>query len=251
MYKNKKIAAIVVAAGRSARMGGIDKQYAELEGEPVLARSVRIFQDNEFVDEIIAVVRPGEEERFIRSISEKYGFSKVRAAVEGGNERPVSVMNGMRALFGGAELNSYEEWIILVHDGARPFTDQDTVNSVIQGAFECGAAVPCVKLRDTVKTAEADAAGREFVSGTPKREGLRAVQTPQGFEAILLKKAYELYSSGEAGQNVTDDASLVEMCGGRVLLVPGSESNIKLTTPYDLKLHGIKCNDPPLNNTGV
>ena len=281
MYKNRKVTAVIVAAGSARRMGGINKQYAELAGMPVLARSVAAFDNDPFVDEIIIVARSGEEDRCRRDIVEKYGFRRVSAVVPGGAERQDSVRAALGVVFGGAagrEAGSCSSEVsdggasstaafgevsdggggrddgrdvglVLVHDGARPLVPRTVIDAVIDGCAARGAAIPAVSVKDTIKQIHLSNS-RAVVSFTPERSLLRAVQTPQGFDAALLMRAYDACAPDTA---VTDDASLVEALGAPVYIVDGDEMNIKITTPSDIGraeqlLNGSSADDPGIND---
>lgn len=267
MYKNRKVTAVIVAAGSARRMGGINKQYAELAGMPVLARSVAAFDNDPFVDEIIIVARSGEEDRCRRDIVEKYGFRRVSAVVPGGAERQDSVRAALGVVFGGAagrEAGSCgvevsdggggrddgrDVGLVLVHDGARPLVPRTVIDAVIDGCAARGAAIPAVSVKDTIKQIHLSDS-RAVVSFTPERSLLRAVQTPQGFDAALLMRAYDACAPDTA---VTDDASLVEALGSPVYIVDGDEMNIKITTPSDIGraeqlLNGSSADDPGIND---
>ena len=267
MYKNRKVTAVIVAAGSARRMGGINKQYAELAGMPVLARSVAAFDNDPFVDEIVIVARSGEEDRCRRDIVEKYGFRRVSAVVPGGAERQDSVRAALGVVFGGAagrEAGSCgsevsdggggrddgrDVGLVLIHDGARPLVPRTVIDAVIDGCAARGAAIPAVSVKDTIKQIHLSDS-RAVVSFTPERSLLRAVQTPQGFDAALLMRAYDACAPDTA---VTDDASLVEALGAPVYIVDGDEMNIKITTPSDLGraeqlLNGSSADDPGIND---
>ena len=267
MYKNRKVTAVIVAAGSARRMGGINKQYAELAGMPVLARSVAAFDNDPFVDEIVIVARNGEEDRCRRDIVEKYGFRHVSAVVPGGAERQDSVRAALGVVFGGAagrEAGSCgsevsdggggrdddrDVGLVLIHDGARPLVSRTVIDAVIDGCAARGAAIPAVSVKDTIKQIHLSDR-RAVVSFTPERSLLRAVQTPQGFDAALLMRAYDACAPDTA---VTDDASLVEALGAPVYIVDGDEMNIKITTPSDLGraeqlLNGSSADDPGIND---
>ena len=248
MYKDKKISVIIAAAGSGKRMGGgLNKQYIVLDGMPVLARSVAVFERNPLIDEIVIVVKAGEEDRCRRDIVEAFGFEKVSRVVAGGSERQYSVKAALGAVDAGCD-------IVLIHDGARPLVSDETVDAVIFACYETGAAVPAVSVKDTIKEVQQEkpacAAGgsgegcesRLTVRGTPDRSRLRAVQTPQGFDRALLEEAYGLLDR-DGGAVVTDDASLVEALGHPVAVVEGEEINIKITTPSDVKKAEIMMGD--------
>ena len=219
------IIALVPAAGMGKRMGaGINKQYLELGGMPILARTLRIFEDAPFVDRIV-VVMPTDEIGFCREqVVERYGFRKVSQIVAGGKERQQSVLNGLRALDGCAE-----DDIVLIHDGVRPFVPPHVVLRSIEVAREQDGALVAVPVKDTVKVVEAG-----IVTATPPRETLWLAQTPQAFRYGVIRAAHEI---ADAEQFLgTDDASLVERLNDKVQVVIGDYRNIKITTPEDLVL---------------
>ena len=222
MYKDKKVSVIIAAAGSSARMGGINKQYLDVGGMSVLARSVKAFEKNAYTDEIIIAVRAGDEDNCMQIVVSQHGMRKVKAVVAGGPERQDSVKKALSAV-------AEDCGIVLVHDGARPFVTQRLIHDVIAAADRREAAVPCVSVKDTIKIVE-----NGTVAGTPDRSNLRAVQTPQGFSAALLKEAYDKVLC-DRNLKVTDDASVVEAFGREVAVVESDEGNIKITTPEDLK----------------
>ena len=219
LLKLKKCGAVIVAAGSASRMGGIDKVMAPLGGEPMIARTVRAFQDCDAVSEIVIVTRPD----LILPITELCkACSKVTAVVAGGNSRQESVGNGLNAL-------SKDIKLAAIHDGARPLITWQLIDWVIRAANTYGAAAPAIPVKDTVKTVEGG-----IVVNTPDRSKLRAVQTPQVFDIDMLKGA--LLKAQQDGAEVTDDCSAVERLGMKVKIVEGDEKNLKVTTPMDLKI---------------
>lgn len=217
--------AIILAAGRGSRMGSkIKKQYLLLAGHPVLYYSLKTFQDSEVIDEIILVAGPGEEEYCQENFVKKYGLSKVSRIVEGGRERYHSVWNALQ--------QSPDEGYIFIHDGARPFVDEDILGRAYREVRVCKACVAGMPVKDTIKIA--DVHGN--VTDTPDRALLWNVQTPQVFEAGLIKNAYNMLLREPCIQ-VTDDAMVIErMTGHPVKLIRGSYQNIKITTPEDLEV---------------
>ncbi len=209
--------AIVVAAGSSSRMGGVDKIMAPLRGRPLVTYSLDAFESSALVSRVVLVV-PAEGVDCHCSLVGERGYGKVEI-VPGGERRQDSVRNGLDAL-GGLE------WTI-VHDGARPCIDAAMIETGLEAAKATGAAAPAQPLSDTIK--ETDDAG--MVVRTLQRDRLRAVQTPQVFSTRLLRRAHE-----QVRGDVTDDASMVEMTGGSVRLFPGSGENLKVTTPLDLEI---------------
>ena len=224
----KKCGAVIVAAGSSSRMGGIDKVMAPLGGEPMILRTVRTFQNCGAIKEIVIVTR----EDLILPITELCGgFDKVRAVVRGGDSRQASVKLGLSAFTDKMELAA-------VHDGARPLVSQAVIDRTVRAAHTYGGAAPVVPVKDTIKVYEGG-----FVASTPDRETLRAVQTPQVFDLDLLRGALE--KADKDGAAVTDDCSAVERLGLKIRLVEGEERNLKVTTPMDLKIAEMLLEEEP------
>ncbi len=218
MTKQQKIGAVIIAAGRGERMGGVDKMFAQIAGEPVLARVVSVFEACSLISRIVIVLGEQNLERGKKLVAEE-GFSKVTDVCPGGKLRQDSVLSGLSRLG-----DCY--WVV-IHDGARPLVTVALIESGLEAAKESGAAVAAVPVSDTIKVAGDD----RFVQGTPPRQHLWAVQTPQVFRSDIITRAYRKIRA-----EVTDDASLVERLGYRVKLHMGSYDNIKITTPNDLAL---------------
>ena len=221
--------AIVLAGGSGSRMGtDVRKQYLDLDGHTVLWHSLRAFEESDVND--IILVCPADD---LIELTDIYypEISKISQFVPGGEERYNSVYNGLCAVCGSDH--------VLIHDGARPFVDGETIYRCLKelesGTPACVAAVPS---KDTVKIADENG----MVISTPDRRSVWNIQTPQCFEYDLIYKAYsELISRESAGTlgdlNITDDAMVVEhFAGTPVKLVMGSYNNIKITTPEDLPL---------------
>ena len=219
MLKLKKCGAVIVAAGSASRMGGIDKVMAPLGGEPMIARTVRAFQECDAVAEIVIVTR---EDLILPITGLCKAYPKVTAVVSGGNSRQESVGKGLNAL-------SKEVKLAAIHDGARPLITWQLIDCCIRAANTYGAAAPSIPVKDTIKTVEGG-----IVVNTPDRSKLRAVQTPQVFDIDLLKGA--LLKAYQDGAEVTDDCSAVERLGMKVKIVDGDERNLKVTTRMDLKI---------------
>ena len=215
----KKCGAVIVAAGTASRMGGIDKVMAELKGEPMIARTVRTFQECDAISEIVIVTR---EDLILPIMALCREMPKVKAVVRGGKSRQESVGLGLSALSDKIKLAA-------VHDGARPLITWEVIDRVVRAAHSYGAAAPAIPVKDTIKVVE----GR-VVKNTPDRSTLFAVQTPQVFDFDLLRAA--LKKAEADGAAVTDDCSAVELMGMSVKIVEGDEHNIKVTTPMDLKI---------------
>lgn len=226
--------AIILAAGQGKRMQSkVQKQYLLIEGKPVLYYALQAFE-NSFMDDIVLVVGKGEEEYCKKEIVDKYGFHKVRIIVEGGKERYHSVAYGIRAV-------NWKCDYIFIHDGARPFINEEILERAFEQVQRSKACVVGMPVKDTVKIA--DTAG--FVESTPNRARVWQIQTPQVFEMRLIKEAYERLLSEEVqllsgGVVITDDAMVVEYFTKLpVKLVEGSYQNIKITTPEDLEIAGV------------
>ena len=219
VLKLKKCGAVILAAGSASRMDGIDKVMAPLGGEPMIARTVRTFQECDAVSDIVIVTR---EDLILPITNLCKGCDKVKAVVSGGKSRQESVGKGLNALGKDVKLAA-------VHDGARPLITWQLIDCCIRAANTYGAAAPAIPVKDTIKTVEGG-----IVVNTPERAKLRAVQTPQVFDIDLLKGA--LLKAYQDGAEVTDDCSAVERLGMKVKIVEGDEKNLKVTTPMDLKI---------------
>ena len=211
--------AVIVAAGSSQRMGS-DKIMMKLGAMPVLARTVLAFENNEYVDEIIIVTKTEKLEE-IADMCFKNGLHKVKQVVSGGATRMESALAGVSACRHGAEL-------IAIHDGARPLVSQELITRTIEAARAYRAAVPAVASTDTLKAVDE----RGFITGTLDRTMTRRVQTPQVFEADLIKGA--LTKAVELKLTLTDDCSAMDMMGVKTITVEGELTNIKITTPEDM-----------------
>lgn len=219
LLKLKYCGAVIVAAGTASRMGGIDKVMAQLDGEPMVVKSVRAFQQCDCIREIVVVTRP---DLIVPIMDLCAGFDKVKAVVVGGSSRPESVSNGLNAL-------SAKVTLAAIHDGARPLITCHVIDRTVRAAHSYGAAAPAIPVKDTVKVVQGG-----MVHHTPDRSTLYAVQTPQVFDYDLLRGA--LKKAAEDGVSITDDCSAVEHMGMSVKIVEGDERNIKVTTPVDLKV---------------
>jgi 2-C-methyl-D-erythritol 4-phosphate cytidylyltransferase len=216
-------AVILPAAGSSSRFGGREKKvFAGLDGRPVWLRSVEVFVTRPDVCQCLLVISPADRELFRTRYAANVAFMDVRL-VDGGATRADSVANALAQLKPEAEF-------VAVHDAARPCLNPALIDQVFARADACGAAVPAVPVADTVKRADP----RGVVTETLPREGLWLAQTPQAFRRDWLVGAYA--RRAELGPAVTDDAQLVTAAGHPVLIVPGSPTNIKITTPADLRL---------------
>ena len=211
--------AVIVAAGNASRMGGIDKVMAFLNGEPMIVRSVRAFENCDAIREIVVVTR---EDLVIPIQDLCHGFTKVRAVIVGGENRQESVTRGLGAL-------SEKVKLVAVHDGARPLITEQVIDRTVRAADAYGAAAPAIPVKDTIKKVTGG-----IVAETPNRNQLKAVQTPQVFDLELLEGALTKAKLDDV--QITDDCSAVEHLGMSVRMVEGDERNIKVTTPLDLKI---------------
>ncbi len=212
----RKTGAVIVAAGSGSRMGGADKIFALLDGRPVLARAVETFEKSNLIDGIVIVLSRQNLDKGKKMV-ESESWTKVKDVCEGGERRQDSVLNGLNCL------GEYE-WVV-IHDGARPLITADLIENGLDAALETGAAIAAVPVTDTIKVAGDDLT----IQGTPPRQSLWAAQTPQVFRYDIIAEAYR-----KLKYDVTDDARVVEMMGGKVKLFQGSNDNIKITTPEDL-----------------
>jgi 2-C-methyl-D-erythritol 4-phosphate cytidylyltransferase len=221
---SSKLTVLVPAAGSGVRMGkGTKKQFLLLGGMPVLAHTLKRFEDVPEVGEIIPIVPEDEMEDCLERCVECQGLKKVRRVVPGGPHRQDSVYNGLKAV-------EPEVQYVMVHDGVRPFVTRELIHGLIEAALDCDGAILAVPAKDTLKEVTRD----NMVKRTLDRRLCYQVQTPQIFKRGVIVDAFErAYADGFYG---TDEASLVERRGGRVRVVTGSYANIKITTPEDMIL---------------
>lgn len=215
------VSAIILAAGSSARMNGVNKQLEKIGGTPVFVMSTLKFEKSEKVGEIIIAAPPDDIERFERT-ARNFGVSKLKAVTAGGETRMESVRRCL------AEVSDEADYIA-VHDGARPLIDTEQIDRVIDDAEKYNAAIAAVPAVDTIKCA----ASGGFVESTPPRGGLYYAQTPQVFEKKLYLSCLEK-ADKTALASVTDDSSVLELCGERVRITEISGCNMKITRPEDL-----------------
>ena len=221
--KDLTVGVVVVAAGNSQRMvvnvteHPVDKIFVDLLGRPVISYSLDVFQNYQDVGEIVLVLSEENIEKGELLVA-GHGWGKVTSICQGGATRQDSVMAGINQL-------SWCDFVI-IHDGARPCVSQDIIKDGLDAVVETGAAIPVIEVKDTVKQVI-----HGIVHGTIPRDSVKLAQTPQIFRYELLKNAMRDNSSF-----VTDESSVLETLGHNVLEFPGSEENIKITTPIDLKL---------------
>lgn len=212
--------AVIVAAGKGTRMGTREsKQYLALEGKPILVHTLEVFSQIPWLQEIVLVTGREDVQRCQTWIQD-YRLDKVSAVIPGGSERQQSVYKGIKQIS--------SQWV-MIHDGVRPFVTREEIESCRDAAIRDGASVLGVPVKDTIKQVN----GKGQIIGTPDRQSLWAVQTPQAFRLSDLRFAHE--SAAKDGFTGTDDAMLMERAGYPVTVVEGKYSNIKITTPEDLE----------------
>jgi len=247
MYNEMKTAVIIAAAGMGRRLGGpIPKQFMDIGGQPVIAKTLKVFEAMDEIDHIFIVTNEDYMEH-CENITKEYGITKLSAIVCGGAERQDSVYNALKAVSGFNGGSDHGIEYVLIHDGARPFVTPEVVLNVLEGIVQSGAAVACVPMKDSLRRASAAGhAGRDEIGGADRdasaaggscavdRSEYFAVQTPQGFRTSAILHAYE--KAYEEGYYGTDDASLAERAGLDVAIVKGDYANIKITTREDLPM---------------
>jgi 2-C-methyl-D-erythritol 4-phosphate cytidylyltransferase len=217
------LSVIIAAGGRGTRMKtGRSKQLMGLAGKPVLAHTIAIFDSHPAVREIVVAISSDDIKRCRSEVVGKFGFARVTAIVPGGKTRSRSVRNALHKINPGAEF-------VLIHDGARPLFPAGLLAMGLKELDDtCDGVVFGLPLTDTIKEVD----GQRIVRHTQERSRMWAAQTPQVFRREVLETAY--MAPDEVLDQATDDALLVEIAGGRIKMVKGSEENIKLTTPFDL-----------------
>ena len=217
------VTAIFPAAGQSKRMhltSTSNKNFLELNGQPVLVQTLLTFSQSHKIDNLIVAAAPDEAE-IVKNMLENVQELKPFKVVKGGSERQYSIANALKFL-------SDDTDIVLVHDAARPLISVQTIDKVVEAVITYGGAIAAVPVKDTIKVVDGD----NFVVDTPKRKSLVAVQTPQGFKREIILKAY---AQAEKDNFLgTDDSSLVERIGIKVKIVMSDYRNIKVTTPEDI-----------------
>ena len=231
--EKKNCTAIVLSAGQGKRMGtSVQKQYIELQGKPIIYYTLSVFQKSEIIDDIILVVGKDQLKYVQEEIVRKYHFTKVKTVVEGGHERYASVWQGLKAREYDKYYENIQDGYVFIHDGARPFVDEEMLERAYDTVRKYKACVAGVPSKDTIKLINEE----QFAVTTPERKYVWAVQTPQVFEKTLIFEAYARLMEEEC-VHVTDDAMVVEqMMRLPVKLFEGSYENIKITTPEDLDI---------------
>ncbi len=220
---------IIVAAGKGVRMGSATKkQYLYLDEIPILTHTIMAFDKSEYIYEIIIVV-PREDRNYCQKhIIDPFKFKKTIHLIQGGEKRQDSVFNGLNLIQG--IVKTVKNTIVMIHDGVRPFVDNDMIKNCINNAVKYGACIPGVQITDTLKLVGSDS----FIDKTVNRESYYSAQTPQTFKLNLILQAFDYAIKTKFSG--TDDASIAEHAGQNVYIVEGSKLNIKITTPEDLVL---------------
>lgn len=219
-----KCTAVVLAAGKGSRMNSsIQKQFMELDGYPLLYYALRVFERSR-VDDIILVAGENETTYCRTQIVDKYQFQKVSKIIPGGSERYLSVYEGLCAI--------QDTDIVLIHDGARPFVTDEIIERTIQAAATYGSGIAAMPAKDTVRIADEN----QFSVQTPSRAHVWMMQTPQAFIYKNIRQAYDKILALQLS-NITDDAMVMELAFHKpVKIVEGSYSNLKVTTPEDMRI---------------
>lgn len=223
--EKRRVFAIIPAAGRGDRMGADrNKQFLELGGVPILARTLQIFEKSHLIDDIV-IVTNASEKQIIQNLCKEYNITKCTGIATGGVTRQDSVRNALSLLSGSMPGN---DGLVLIHDGARPFVSEEVIKRCIDGLkyhHACGAGV---RVKDTIKQVRED--GR--IMNTPPRKELWAIQTPQAFLFSLIEKLHNRAFADSL--SFTDDCAVAEYYGISVYMVEGEYQNIKITTQEDL-----------------
>ena len=228
--RGETCAAILVAAGSSSRMDGQDKLLAELGGMTVLERSALAFEQNDRISELVVVTRADRLDE-ISKLLDARGLSKLTMVAAGGETRADSVRAGLEHI-------SKKAALVAIHDAARPLVSQRIINETVAMAIKTRASAPAIPVKDTIKVAKSGA-----VVSTPDRKTLYAVQTPQVFDADLLRAAPK--KAEKSGKELTDDCLAAEQLGLKVFLTQGEETNLKITTPLDLRIAAMILEETP------
>lgn len=216
-----KTFAIILLAGSSTRFkSSVKKQYFEIDKKPLFYYAINSFESSKIIDEITLVVSEGKVEEF-KNACKEFNFKKVTNIVEGGKERQNSVYNGLKSL------NSNDEDIVYIHDGARPIVPEEVITNCFKEVQNSGAVTTAIKAEDTMALSESNMEIASFVD----REKLYRIQTPQVFKFSIIFKAHKIYNN----ETLTDDAQLVSKLGIKVKIVEGSKVMNKVTTIEDIK----------------
>ncbi|MDO8424820.1 MAG: 2-C-methyl-D-erythritol 4-phosphate cytidylyltransferase [bacterium] len=218
--------AVILAAGKSRRMKGIDKVFYKIKGKPLIFHTLSVFEKNPGIDKILLVTRRDNFKKLF-SLVKKYKLKKISKIIEGGKERQYSAFNAIKAI---EEIGAKPGDLILFHNGANPLVLPEEISKVIKGAKKYGAALLAQPAKDTIKAVDKNG----LILKTIPRKNVYLAQTPQVIEYKLAKEVFE--KAIRDGFQGTDDVSLVERAGKSVKIIPCSYKNIKVTTKDDLKI---------------
>lgn len=217
---------IIVAGGKGLRMGSdVPKQFLPVKGMPVLMRTISRFHECNPSMQIILVL-PHQQQQYWYDLCSQYAFDIAHTVVDGGDTRFASSRNGLDAI------PDDDTGTVGIHDGVRPFVAAEVISRCYDAARTHGAAIPVMPVTDTLRHIDSAATGHNVL-----RTDYRIVQTPQVFDIALLKRAF----TQPFREEFTDDASVVEAMGCSVEMVEGNRENIKITTPFDLKIAETLC----------
>ena len=221
MISDCEFAVVIAAGGSGTRFGGdIPKQYVELCGYPVIAHTIKSFENCDLISEII-IVTHRDYVVYCQDLARELNFKKITTVIEGGKTRQESVFKGIKQL-------SDDITHVLIHDAARPNISGDTINRICETLVEHSACAVGVKVADTVKVSE----DGEFISETLDRSKLWQIQTPQAFKKELILKCHK--NAAFEGFEATDDCMIAEKYGVKIKLVEGNRANLKITDFNDL-----------------
>lgn len=219
-----KCTVIISAGGTGKRFGGsLPKQLVEMQDAPIIAKTIAAFENSDLIDNIVIAINKKWLHETVE-IFKNFKFSKVTELIAGGAKRQDSVYNALRSK------TAQDSELILVHDAVRPLVGKELIARVVESAEEFGAVVPAIAPTDTIKEVN----DKEDVLKTIDRRMVRLAQTPQGFWLDILAPAYEKAREDEFVG--TDDASIAEYSGYKVKVVEGELTNIKITTPLDVRI---------------
>lgn len=225
----KDTSVIIVCAGNSTRMGGVNKILLPLGNSCVIGHTMKAFENSESVAEIIIVARECDHDK-IKEVAKKENITKFAGITAGGKVRQESVKNGLKLI-------SKDTDIIAVHDGARPLVSPENIEKTIKDARVFGGSTLGVRVKDTIKVVEDD-----LIVDTPYRPSLFICQTPQVFKRKIYFDAVA-FASEHNIENLTDDCQLAEAIGQKIFMTEGDYKNIKITTPEDIKIAEVLLND--------
>ena len=225
----KDTSVIIVCAGNSTRMGGVNKILLPLGNSCVIGHTMKAFENSESVAEIIIVARECDHEK-IKEVAKKENITKFAGITTGGKVRQESVKNGLKLI-------SKDTDIIAIHDGARPLVSPENIEKTIKDARVFGGSTLGVRVKDTIKVVEDD-----LIVDTPYRPSLFICQTPQVFKRKIYFDAVA-FASEHNIENLTDDCQLAEAIGQKIFMTEGDYKNIKITTPEDIKIAEVLLND--------